>query len=113
MDDRRLEFLSQLAIFACVPAHELTDIVAALQRRSYLRGEYVYHDTDAANGLFIVLRGAVKTFLSSPSGKQLTVAILGMGASFGQYSLFVGKRDANAVALEDAELLFLERDIYL
>ena len=88
----------------------LAEIVPFFKQRLYKKGEVIYHDGDLPNGLFIVLRGAVKTILTSPTGKQFTVGLVRAGGLFGHYSLFVPQRGATAVAMEEADLLLLDRD---
>jgi CRP-like cAMP-binding protein len=110
MEDRRLQFLAQLPLFSAVSPVELNEIIPLVKQRVYRKGEVVYHDGDVPNGLFIVARGAVKTHLTSPTGKQFTVGIIRPGGLFGHFSIFVPNRGASAVALEETELLLLDRE---
>ena len=81
-----------------------------LKQRTYRKAEVIYHDGDVPNGLFIVVRGAVKTLITSPTGKQFTVGFILPGGLFGHFSVFVPHRGATAVALAETDLLLLDRE---
>jgi CRP/FNR family transcriptional regulator/CRP/FNR family cyclic AMP-dependent transcriptional regulator len=106
-----LEALSGLRFFSSVPQADLESLAPLLRRRSYKKGEVIYHQEDPPGGLFIILKGIVKMQLVAPSGKLLTIAWMTPGRFFGTASLFLdGARPEEAVAVEACELLLLSRD---
>jgi CRP/FNR family cyclic AMP-dependent transcriptional regulator len=82
-----------------------------LSRRSYRRGEILFHEGDPGDTLLIVVSGQVKVVLTAPDGEEAVVALFGPGDFFGDLSLFDGRpRSASVVALEPTETLVLHRN---
>jgi CRP/FNR family cyclic AMP-dependent transcriptional regulator len=103
--------LARLRLFSRLSPPELLELANSLKRRSFRKGEVVYHQDDPPGSLFIVNRGTVKMQVSSINGKQITVGWIGPDNFFGTISFFGGKTQPdNAIAVEDCELLVLNRD---
>jgi len=82
--------------------------------RTTSRGQPVFFEGDQALGFFIVLSGRVKISKLSPEGKEQILHLIGPGDPFGEVPMFAGGRfPANAVALEDTELLFFSRERFM
>jgi CRP-like cAMP-binding protein len=63
--------------------------------------------------LFIIRKGQVAIRLSSPDGKEATLALLERGDFFGELALLDGEpRSTDAVAREETELLSLQRESF-
>ncbi len=83
-------------------------------RRRVLKGQRVFFEGDPAVGFYILLSGRVKVSKLSPEGKEQILHLMDPGDPFGEVPVFAGGVfPANAVALEDAELLFLSRESFL
>jgi CRP/FNR family cyclic AMP-dependent transcriptional regulator len=108
-----IALLSRLRLFSCLRLDDLCEISCALKRRSYARGEVIYHQDDPPGNLFIIARGSVKMQASSATGRQITIAWLREGHFFGTINLASDTvRPENAIALEPSDLLVLPRDEY-
>lgn len=106
-----VEILRGIRLFSAASPDELAELAGSLKRRSYKKGEVVYHQDDPPGSLFIIASGIVKMLLSSDSGKEITISWSRPGAYFGTASLFDDSvRPDSAVALEPSELLVLPRD---
>jgi CRP/FNR family transcriptional regulator, dissimilatory nitrate respiration regulator len=82
--------------------------------RATLRGQPVFFEGDKALGFFILLSGRVKISKLSPEGKEQILHLIGPGDPFGEVPMFAGGCfPANAVALEDTELLFFSRERFM
>lgn len=79
-------------------------------RRAVLRGQQIFYEGDKADGFYILLSGRVKIAKLSPEGKEQILHLMGPGDPFGEVPMFAGGLfPANAMALEDAEVLFFPR----
>jgi CRP/FNR family transcriptional regulator, cyclic AMP receptor protein len=88
-----------------VPEEEVRRLLQVARRRSFRRGEVVFHRDDPADSLHLVVRGRFAVLVMTPLGEQATIAVRGPGDSFGEMAL-VGegaRRSATVEALERAE----------
>ena len=75
------------------------------RRRSFRRGEVVFHRGDPADSMHLVSAGRFAVQVMTPLGDQATIVVRGPGESFGEMAL-VGERaprSATVEALESAE----------
>ena len=88
-----------------VPDENVQRLLKVARRRSYRRGEVVFHRGDPADSLHLVAKGRFAIRVMTPVGDQATIAVRGPGESFGEMAL-VGEeasRSATVEALEAAE----------
>ena len=88
-----------------VPGEQVRGLLSVARRRTFRKGEVVFHRGDPADSLHLVSRGRFKVQVMTPLGEQATIAIRGPGDSFGEMAI-VGagaKRSATIEALEDGE----------
>jgi CRP-like cAMP-binding protein len=86
-------------------------VSARMVRRSFRKGETLFHEGDPGDSLHLIEKGRVAIRPSTPLGEVVTLAILGPGESFGEQALLApdSKRTASAVALEPVETRVLYR----
>jgi CRP-like cAMP-binding protein len=91
-------------VFADVPQDELR---AAGRRRSFSRGEVVFHEGDPGDSLHRVARGRFAARITTPVGDIATFGVHGPGEVFGLLAVLhpEARRTATVVALEPAETL--------
>lgn len=105
-----VEILASSAMLADLPREELEQLAGAMRRRSYRRGEVVFHHGDSGNTLHLVCSGHLKVVLPSESGDEAVLKIVGPGEIFGEMALLDGSpRSATVVALEVVETATLSR----
>ena len=81
----------------------------ATTKRCAARSEVV-HKGEAGSQLYGILRGRLKVMSTSEDGRDLVFNIMGPGQVFGDIALFDrGERSATIVALDDCELLCIDR----
>ena len=70
------------------------------------KGEIIYFQNDSADSLYLILKGKVRVFHISASGKEITLEILEKGRIFGESS-FLGehKRPTTVEAVNTVELV--------
>jgi CRP/FNR family transcriptional regulator len=102
--------LRQLAIFA-----ELDDVaIGRLAERGVARtvrtGHVLFTAGEPCRGLYIVERGRVRIFRTSPEGKEQVLHIEGAGRPVAELPLFDGgPYPASAMTIEETRLVFLPR----
>ncbi len=106
--------LRQVALFAELPEERLQQLAQMVRRRTYHRGETIFHKGDPGTGLYIITSGQVKVVLPSESGEEAVLAVLEANDFFGELALFDGlPRSATVVAVTNTEVLILHRDDFL
>ena len=92
-------------LLASVPAEDVRQLLSVARRRTFRKGEVVFHRGDPADSLHLISKGRFKVQVMTPLGEPATIAIRGPGDSFGEMAI-VGegaKRSATIEALEQAE----------
>jgi CRP-like cAMP-binding protein len=90
-------------------------LLAKCALRRFVRRQALFHFGDPSNGMYVVSKGRVVVRISTPTGEEASLTVIGPGQSVGEQSLLVegGRRSASAVALEPVETLFLSRQAFL
>lgn len=92
-------------LLADVPPDELETVLAIARRRTFSRGEVVFHEGDPADSFHLVTRGRFAARLRTRLGDTALLSIVGAGEAFGELAL-VGEpcaRSTTVIALEPAE----------
>jgi CRP/FNR family transcriptional regulator, cyclic AMP receptor protein len=98
-------------LLAGVPPNELRQVLAIARRRTFGRGEVVFHDGDPADSLHLVVSGRFGVRVSAPHGDRVLLAVLGPGDAFGELALIDAEtRAATVSALEAGETWAVFRD---
>jgi CRP-like cAMP-binding protein len=86
-------------------------LLARLTRRSYRKGDTLFHAGDPGDSLHLVEKGRIAIRASTRAGDEAILAVLGRGDSFGEQALLspTATRTASAVALEAVETRVLLR----
>jgi CRP/FNR family transcriptional regulator len=79
-------------------------------RREHSDGDRLFTEGDPCTGLFVVSKGAVRIFKSSPSGREQVLAIEGPGSSIAELPVFDGgDYPASATSVGQTETVFISR----
>lgn len=107
-------FLAQTFLFEELTSEELDALAAASRLRSFARGETIFEKGDPGAACYVIETGQVKITVTSPNGKQITLALLGPGDLIGELALLDGApRSADAVVMQASRLFELQRDPFL
>ena len=107
-------FLSRVGILRGVDPAGLGYLAARMYRRSYQRGEVIFHQDDPGDRLYFVAGGMVKISIASSEGRETDIALLSSGDCFGEMSVLDGgRRSATAVAVEQTQTMISTREDFL
>jgi CRP/FNR family transcriptional regulator, cyclic AMP receptor protein len=106
-----LAFLREVRLFKDIETPELAALGRSLRERVLRRGQVLFHEGEAGEEMFVVLRGSI--VISKPVKERVeqVLARIGPGDFFGEMSLFDrSPRSATVQADSDATLLALDRE---
>jgi len=104
------EFLSQVPLFHSLSEEAMKGLLANIRKIRFKKGEALFKKGMEGDSLFIIKRGKVKIVIGSEDGEEIILAIFSVGDFFGEMSLLDGMpRSADAVAIEDTEVMMLNR----
>jgi CRP/FNR family cyclic AMP-dependent transcriptional regulator len=97
-------------LFSDLPSGELQRLLTVARRRTFGRGEVVFHESDPADSLHLIAKGRFAVRVTTPLGETAMLAIRGPGEAFGELALVSdAPRSATVAALEPAETYSLYR----
>jgi len=105
------QLLGQVSIFQELPRETLADLAKRVWQKQAEAGSVIVSQEEAGDALFVIAKGKVKVVLYGETGREIILSILKAGDFFGEMSLLDRQpRSANVVAVEDSELLCLDRE---
>ena len=93
-------------LFAGVPEEDVRRLLAIARRRTFDRGEVVFHRGDPADCLHLIVSGRFAVGITTPLGATALLGVRGPGDAFGELALLAregAQRSATVAALERAE----------
>ena len=106
--------IQTVPLFSDLSETSLKVITDKMVARSYDKEKMILIEESAGETFFLISKGTVKITRMSDDGREVILAMLGEGDFFGEMALLDGEgRSANVVALEDAEVLTLQRSDFL
>jgi CRP/FNR family transcriptional regulator, cyclic AMP receptor protein len=109
-----LDVLRHSLLLHGMSSEDLERVARLLRRRSYRRGEVVFHRGDPGASLHLVYEGQLKVVVPIERGEEAVLTILGPGDFFGEITLLDGgPRSATIVALQDVRTATLDRADFL
>jgi len=92
--------LSALPLFSDLSPLERERIALGCHLKRLTRGEILFRVGDACEAFYVVVSGQVKLYVSSPSGQEKVIEIIGPGHSFAEALVFLRRPHiVNAQAL--------------
>jgi CRP-like cAMP-binding protein len=108
-----IELLRHVSILKELPQETLADLSRRLWHKQVDAGSVIVSEAEPGDQLFLIVEGKVKVVLYGETGREIILSILRGGDFFGEMSLLDRQpRSANVVAVEDSQLLGLERDAF-
>jgi CRP/FNR family transcriptional regulator len=105
-DSHRLWYIRNVDLFASLPDTDLEEVVRRASIVEFGRGQEICASGTGNQNAYIIKEGNVRLLMHSPSGKQLTVAILKPGDVIGGSDLFgTESRGESAEAISSTRLL--------
>jgi CRP/FNR family transcriptional regulator, cyclic AMP receptor protein len=99
-------------LLADVPPEDVRQVLSIARRRTFSRGEVVFHRDDPADSLHLIVKGRFAVRITTPLGDTALIAVHGPGDAFGELALVTdgASRSATVSALEPSETLSVYRD---
>lgn len=114
MPSKTIDGLPSVPLFSELDAKVLDVVKHAAAPQHYAAGETVFLQGDPCAGLYIVQEGWLKGIITSPSGREQIIRLLGSGDIFNEIGLLTDGRNLVTVhALEDSTLWVIERKTIL
>jgi CRP/FNR family transcriptional regulator len=102
--------LRSCQLFTGLPHEHLESIAEVTVVKSLGKGEYLFHEGDAASGFYIVQRGSVNVHRVSAAGKEQIIHVFRTGESFAEVALASDTGyPADARVLESTQVLLVQK----
>ena len=112
--DSRRRLLLSCPLFDVLSREAVDEILLQASEKSVRRGQTVFQKGDEGTYMVAVLSGRIRISATSPEGREVTLNMIDAGEVFGDMALLDGKpRSADATALEDSNLMVVERRHFL
>ncbi len=101
-------------LFAGLPPTDLAAVTSISVVRRLEKGDYLFHEGEAARGFYIVQKGAVNVHRVNAAGKEQVIHIFRAGESFAEAALATPTGyPADARAVEPTQVLLVQKDGFL
>ncbi|MEA2163373.1 MAG: family transcriptional regulator, cyclic receptor protein [Thermoanaerobaculia bacterium] len=105
------QLLSGVKLFELLSEEDRAALAAVVDNVSVTAGQTLFEAGHPGESLFVVRTGEIELFIKDNTGQKIVLMNAIEGGLFGELALLdQGARTATAVALEDSELLELDRD---
>ena len=102
--------LRSCQLFTGLPQQDLQNIANVSILKLLAKGEYLFHEGDAAGGFYVIQRGAVNVHRVTATGKEQIIHVFRTGDSFAEVALASATGyPADARALEDTQVLLVQK----
>lgn len=109
-----IQDLQMIPLFSELSDSQLQDISRFAVKQLYKKDNMVLIEEEVGSTMFVIVSGRVKISRISDEGREVILSILVDGDFFGEMAILDGQtRSANAVTLEDTELLIIRRENFL
>lgn len=105
------DLLRRVPLFEQLSDTQATSLMGALEKKRFKRSERLVEGGQKTNMLFVILSGAANVVVTHSSGKELVLAVLGVGDCIGEMSLLDNQpHSATVVAASQVDVLVLTRE---
>jgi len=111
MPSLREETFRRTPLFSTLPETVRQELAALAVEKRYDAGETIFHEGDPCDGLYVIGEGTVKICKSSPSGREIMLAMESAPSSVAEVPLFdEGAYPATVRTLTPATVYLLRKD---
>lgn len=105
-----VELLRTLPIFKDLSVEELGRISELCEEREFVSGEYIFHEGEPGNRLYVIVEGDVRISRQIPGAGEEALAVLKPGALFGEMAVFDrSERSTDAISNGGTKVLTISR----
>lgn len=112
--DLKIEIFRRSTLFSCLDPEELEELTPVASFHHYGKDEFVFHQGDPPNFLYLVASGKVKQYKMSGSGRIFTASIMSSGDPLNAVALFGAKGYfVSAQAVNETTTLVIPKNDFL
>jgi len=105
------QFLSNIKLFELLDDDDLAELANVIDELKVPATQTLFQAGDPGDSLFIVQAGEIELYIKDTAGQKIVLATPSAGDMFGELAMLdYGPRTATAVALQESEILVLDRD---
>jgi CRP/FNR family transcriptional regulator len=102
--------LSKLPIFAELTPQQMSFLAQRAVSKQFAAGELIFAEGDPCQGMYVVERGHIRIFKSSPGGREQVLSIDGPGSSVAELPVFDGGGyPASASAVDEVSAVLVRK----
>ncbi len=106
--------LRQTQLFTGIDEAAAGEVARRLVRRTFRRGQPLFHQGDPGDALYVLVDGAVAVVVISENGDRMVLTTLHPPDVLGEISLLDGgRRSAGAEAVDETTVLVLSRAVFV
>jgi len=115
LDDRTLNILQHSHLFRAFSPQQFSELTSRAKLHPVAEGEFLFHQGELLEEIYICLEGCIKLFRLTPSGDEKIIDIITPGSSFAEAVAFMrGQRyPVCAVALRPGAVIGINAIQYL
>jgi CRP-like cAMP-binding protein len=107
-------WLGRTLIFGGLEPDDLDRLASIARETNLQQGDILFEQGDDSDGLYLIVSGLVRIYLTTEDGREVTISLLEDGEVIGEMSLLDGlSRSAGAAALIETRLIFIPRAPFL
>ncbi len=105
-----IDLLAASSMLRGLPREKIEQLAKYARVHRFGRGSVILRRGERGDSLAVVISGRVKIAVVTVEARDITFNFLGVGGMIGELAVFDGgERTADAIAMEDTEVLFLNR----
>lgn len=105
------QFLANINMFGLLNEDDRLELSKVIDELKVAEGHTLFQAGDPGDSLFIIQSGEIELFIKDTTGQKIVLATPSEGDMFGELAMLdYGPRTATAVALQDSDVLVLDRD---
>ena len=111
MPSAKPSILPGISLFSGLDTSEIASITQLLIERHYAAGDMLFWEGDPCAGMFLIVKGTVKIFKTSQSGRELVIGLESAPSSVAELPLFDGgPYPASVRAVSDVVTYFINKE---
>ena len=111
---KRITFLREVPLFAELKDEDLSKLAHHFYLRKFKKKEIIFHQGDDSHMLYVVVKGRVRIFVTSPAGEETSIRLFSIYDMIGEFAAIDGQfRSTSAQAIVETTLLEIERIRFL
>ena len=105
------QFLANIKMFERLDEDDRIELGKVIDESKLPAGQVLFQTGDPGDALYIVQEGEIELFIKDTAGQKIVLATPAAGDMFGELAMLdYGPRTATAVALQDSDVLVLDRE---